>query len=50
VPAYVVFHDAALAEMARERPATFEALAGIGGVGAKKLERYGAEILRVLAA
>jgi len=50
LPAYVVFHDATLAEMARERPATLDALAGISGVGAKKLEAYGAEILRLLAA
>jgi ATP-dependent DNA helicase RecQ len=50
VPAYVVFHDATLAEMARECPASLDALGGIGGVGAKKLERYGAEILRLLAA
>ena len=49
LPAYVVFHDATLAEMARERPATLDALAGISGVGAKKLEAYGVEILRVLA-
>ncbi len=50
LPAYVVFHDATLAEMAREQPATLDALAGISGVGAKKLEAYGAEILRVLGA
>ena len=48
LPAYVVFHDATLAEMAREAPATLDELAGIGGVGAKKLEAYGAQILRVL--
>jgi ATP-dependent DNA helicase RecQ len=48
LPAYVVFHDATLAEMAREQPASLDALAGISGVGAKKLEAYGAEILRVL--
>ena len=48
LPAYIVFHDATLAEMAREQPATLEQLAGISGVGAKKLEAYGAEILRVL--
>jgi ATP-dependent DNA helicase RecQ len=48
LPAYVVFHDATLAEMAREQPATLDDLAGISGVGAKKLEAYGAEILRVL--
>ncbi len=49
LPAYVVFHDATLAEMARESPDSLDALAGIGGVGAKKLEAYGGEILRVLA-
>jgi ATP-dependent DNA helicase RecQ len=48
LPAYVIFHDATLAEMAREAPATLAALAGISGVGAKKLEAYGDEILRVL--
>lgn len=48
LPAYVVFHDATLAEMARERPDSLDALAGISGVGAKKLEAYGREILRVL--
>jgi len=48
LPAYVVFHDAALAEMAKENPDTLDALAEIGGVGAKKLEAYGREILRVL--
>ena len=50
LPAYIVFHDATLAEMARAMPATLDELAGIGGVGTTKLERYGAEILRVLAA
>jgi ATP-dependent DNA helicase RecQ len=50
LPAYVVFHDATLAEMARERPATLDALGTISGVGAKKLDAYGPEILRVLQA
>ncbi len=50
LPAYVVFHDATLAQMARERPGTLDQLAGISGVGAKKLEAYGREILRVLEA
>lgn len=49
LPAYVVFHDATLAEMAREQPQSLDALAAISGVGAKKLEAYGREILRVLA-
>jgi ATP-dependent DNA helicase RecQ len=50
LPAYIIFHDATLAEMARERPATPAALAGIGGVGARKLEAYGEQVLRVLGA
>ncbi len=50
LPAYVVFHDATLAEMARQRPASLVELAGISGVGTKKLEAYGEEILRVLGA
>ena len=45
VPAYVVFHDATLAELVRERPATPAALSRISGVGTRKLERYGAELL-----
>jgi ATP-dependent DNA helicase RecQ len=48
LPAYVVFHDATLAEMARQQPTSLPELGGISGVGAKKLEAYGAEILRVL--
>lgn len=48
LPAYVVFHDATLAEMARLRPDSLDALAQISGVGSKKLEAYGREILRVL--
>jgi ATP-dependent DNA helicase RecQ len=50
LPAYIVFHDATLAEMARECPHTLDALGAIGGVGAKKLEAYGAQILGVLSA
>ncbi|MEP7303829.1 MAG: DNA helicase RecQ [Caldimonas sp.] len=49
LPAYVVFHDATLAEMAEVRPATLDELAGISGVGAKKLDAYGEDILRVLS-
>jgi ATP-dependent DNA helicase RecQ len=48
LPAYVVFHDATLMQMASDAPATLAELAGISGVGAKKLEAYGSEILRVL--
>jgi ATP-dependent DNA helicase RecQ len=48
LPAYVVFHDATLKDMARQGPQTLDALAGIGGVGVKKLQAYGSELLRVL--
>jgi ATP-dependent DNA helicase RecQ len=49
LPAYVIFHDATLAEMAEIAPATHAGLATIGGVGARKLETYGDAVLRVLA-
>ncbi len=50
VPAYVVFNDASLRELATVRPTTMEGLAGITGVGEAKLERYGAKLLEVLTA
>jgi ATP-dependent DNA helicase RecQ len=50
LPAYVVFHDATLSQMAAEAPSTLEALSHISGVGTKKLDAYGREILRVLEA
>ena len=48
VPPYVIFSDRTLADLARERPRTPEALARIGGVGQVKLARYGAAVLRIL--
>jgi ATP-dependent DNA helicase RecQ len=48
LPAYVVFHDATLAEMARSQPGSLDALGQISGVGAKKLDAYGTQILRIL--
>jgi ATP-dependent DNA helicase RecQ len=50
LPAYIVFHDATLASMAQQAPGTLAELGAVSGVGAKKLEAYGAELLRVLAA
>ena len=47
LPAYVIFHDATLAAIAERNPGTLEDLQGISGMGAKKLEAYGAEVLRV---
>jgi ATP-dependent DNA helicase RecQ len=49
VPPYVIFHDSVLREIAELRPATLEALGRIKGVGASKLDRYGARVLGVLA-
>ena len=49
VPAYVVFHDRTLAEIAVARPATTERLAGVKGVGPSKLARYGSALLQLLA-
>ncbi|MCW3834608.1 DNA helicase RecQ [Sphingomonas canadensis] len=48
VPPYVVFHDAVLRAMASERPRSLDALARIPGVGARKLEAYGAAFLEVI--
>jgi ATP-dependent DNA helicase RecQ len=48
VPAYVIFTDRTLVEMAETRPNTLDGMARIGGVGAKKLERYGAAFLEVI--
>jgi ATP-dependent DNA helicase RecQ len=48
-PAYVIFPDRTLIEMASRRPATLDAMAGITGVGAAKLERFGAMFLAVIA-
>ncbi len=49
LPAYLVFNDATLAQMAQAVPETLDDLAQVSGVGAKKLEAYGRAILRVLA-
>ncbi len=50
VPAYVIFHDATLAEIARRRPRTLAALQDVQGIGAQKLLAYGAQVLQVVAA
>ncbi|WP_170447414.1 DNA helicase RecQ [Ruegeria arenilitoris] len=49
VPAYVIFPDRTLIEMAEQRPMTLDEMARIGGVGAKKLDRYGDTFLEVVA-
>ena len=48
VPAYVIFPDRTLAEMAERRPKDLDAMAQVGGVGAKKLQSYGMSFLEVI--
>ncbi|MFZ1479293.1 MAG: DNA helicase RecQ [Paracoccaceae bacterium] len=48
VPAYVIFADRTLIEMAEKRPVNLDQIAGITGVGAKKLESYGRAFLEVI--
>ncbi|SAK84849.1 ATP-dependent DNA helicase RecQ [Caballeronia temeraria] len=48
VPAYVIFHDATLAEIARSDPDTIDDLRHIPGIGVRKLERFGDELLDVV--
>jgi ATP-dependent DNA helicase RecQ len=50
LPSYVIFHDATLAAIAALAPRTLAQLQGISGIGAKKLEAYGDEVLRVVSA
>jgi ATP-dependent DNA helicase RecQ len=50
VPAYVILHDSTLREIAARKPGTLAELSGIPGIGARKLDTYGAAILNVLAA
>ncbi|TNC26564.1 DNA helicase RecQ [Amycolatopsis alkalitolerans] len=49
VPAYVIFHDATLRQIATAQPSTLEQLGGVSGVGENKLAKYGQQILDVLA-
>jgi DNA helicase II / ATP-dependent DNA helicase PcrA len=49
IPAYVVFHNSTLAEIAERRPTTIAELASVPGVGPAKLERYGRDVLDALA-
>lgn len=48
VPAYIIFTDRTLIEMAETRPMTLDEMARIGGVGAKKLDSYGQAFLEVI--
>ncbi|RRH77961.1 DNA helicase RecQ [Falsigemmobacter faecalis] len=48
-PAYIIFTDKTLIEMAEKRPRSMDEMAGISGVGAKKLDSFGAEFLAVIS-
>ncbi|MCY1163283.1 ATP-dependent DNA helicase RecQ [compost metagenome] len=47
LPAFVIFHDATLRAIAERSPQSLPDLEGIAGIGSKKLEAYGAEVLRI---
>ena len=49
LPAYVIFHDATLAEIAQRSPQTLDDLQGISGIGEKKLQAYGEAVLRIIS-
>jgi len=48
VPAYIIFNDRTLVEMAETRPRTLDDMARVSGIGSKKLESYGAAFLAVI--
>ena len=50
LPAFVIFHDSTLRALAAAQPRTMADLDGIAGIGQKKREAYGAEVLRVVSA
>ncbi|MFF0727741.1 DNA helicase RecQ [Streptomyces sp. NPDC004134] len=49
VPAYVIFHDATLRQIATERPGSLASLGSVSGVGENKLAKYGEAILQTVA-
>jgi ATP-dependent DNA helicase RecQ len=49
MPAYVIFHDATLRQIAAQAPRTLTDLSGISGVGEAKLAKYGQQILDTLS-
>jgi ATP-dependent DNA helicase RecQ len=49
VPAYVIFHDATMREIAKAKPLSLDDLRGVSGVGEKKLQTYGEEIVALIA-
>jgi ATP-dependent DNA helicase RecQ len=49
VPAYVIFHDATMREIAKAKPLSLNELRNISGVGERKLETYGEEIVALIS-
>ena len=49
IAAFIIFHDSTLREIAKARPTSLDDLRGVTGVGAKKLESYGADIIALIA-
>jgi ATP-dependent DNA helicase RecQ len=49
LPAYVIFHDATLRQIAAQHPATLAELSGVSGVGEAKLAKYGQQVLDTVA-
>ena len=50
MPAYVIFHDATLRQIAAQLPGTLAGLSQVNGVGEAKLAKYGQQVLDVLGA
>ena len=50
LPAFVIFHDSTLRAIAALMPRSLDDLDGVSGIGQKKREAYGAEVLRVVSA
>ncbi|MDG2525856.1 DNA helicase RecQ [Stenotrophomonas sp. HITSZ_GD] len=48
VPAFVIFHDSTLRNIAEQRPESMDALARVGGIGGSKLARYGERLLDIV--
>ena len=48
VPAYVIFHDSTMREIAKAKPVSLDDLRGVTGVGARKLDTYGADIIALI--
>lgn len=47
-PPYIIFHNAHLVSIAKSKPANFEALEKVKGLGKQRIEKFGAEIIEVL--